>query len=159
MVHRDDLEIAVRNMVAYDILSKPLSSLGQKAGRREKNLSGFVEDLLIRGQSCERVVAYVEPREEEKARTMREGIDAFKEEHPRYGKVLEGMIQETRVQKNNHLVFGIASGFQLGAADYRRVMTDLGMTTKEADSMYGHLLEISDRLGKAREHKLRSVLL
>jgi hypothetical protein len=159
MVFRDDLETAVRNMVAYDILSKPLSSLGQKAGRREKKLAVEAAGLLENTGPTERIVAYTEVRNEERARTVRDGINAFKEAHPRYGAKLEGMIQQKRFEKNNYIVFGVAEGFRLGASDYRSVMKDLGMTTIEADTMYGHILNISERLGKAGESETRSILL
>ncbi len=159
MAERNDLEVTIRNMVAYDILSKPFNSLGQKSDRRKDKLSGEAAGLLRDEQASERIIARIETRDEEKARTMREGIDAFKKSHPKYGSVLEGMIQEKRMQKNKYLVFGIAEGFKLGDQDYRRVMVELGMTSREADAMYLHLLEISDRLGKARENSLRSILL
>ena len=159
MVFRDDLETAVRNMVAYDIISKPLSSLGQKADRREKKLAVEAAGLLQSNEPSERIFAYTETRNEERSRTTREGIDQFKEAHPRYGAVLEGMIQQKRFEKNNYIVFGVTEGFKLGASDYRSVMKDLGMTTIESDAMYGHILNISDRLGKARENETRSILL
>ena len=158
MVYRNDLEVAVRRMVAYDIISKPLVSIGHKADRRRDKISKEAAGLLNM-EISERIVAYVEPREEEKSRTLRDGINAFKKEHSRYGKILEGMIQEKRVKKNKYLMFKIADGFQLGDRDYRSVMVDLGLSSREADAMYPHLLEIGDRLGKARENSLRSILL
>lgn len=159
MAIRSELEISVRNMVAYDILSKPLTSLGQKADRRKDKVGKEISTLLKEGEEFERVTAYVERREEERARTLREGIEAFKEEFPRYGKVLEEKIQEKRSRSNRYLVFGVSEGFKLSADDYRRVMKDLGMTSVEADAMYPHLLQISERLGKAGENSLRDILL
>ena len=159
MVNRSELEVVVRSMVAFDILSKPLTSLGQKADRRKDKLAAETAGLLREGDTFERVVAYTERRDEEKARTLREGINAFKSEHPRYGEVLEGMIAEKRTKSNKYLVYGVQDGFKLGAEDYRRVMKDLGMTTMESDAMYTHLLDISDRLGKASENSLRNILL
>ena len=159
MVNRSELEVAVRNMVAFDILSKPLTSLGQKADRRKDKIGEEISTLLKEGEQFERVVAYVERRDEEKARTMREGIGVFKEEFPKYGKILESKIAERRNLSNRYLVYGVADGFKLSADDYRRVMKDLGVNTLEADAMYPHLIQISDRLGKARENSLRSILL
>lgn len=159
MVSRNDLEITVRDMVAFDILSKPFSSLGSKAYRRRDALAEDVALLVATGERAERIVAYVEIREEERARTLREGINTFKDEHPRYGAILEGLIEEKRKRSNQYLVFGIAPDFRLGAEDYRRVMKDLGMTTVQADSIYPHLLEISARLGKAGENATRDILL
>lgn len=159
MAERTDLEVTVRDMVAYDILSKPLSSLGSKAYRRRDRLAEEAAKLAKKGNTSERVVAYLETREETRARTLREGVEAFKETHPRYGAILEGMIAEVRSASNKYFVFGIAEGFKLGAEDYRRVMKDLGMETREADAMYPHLLDISDRLGKSRENIKRDILL
>jgi len=159
MVERNDLETNVRSMVAYDILSKPLSSLGQKAGRKKDKLAGESAGLLRSRYESERIVAYVETREEERARTLREGIVDFKETHPKYGTILEGMIQQRRSTSNKYLVYGVADGFKLGAEDYRRVMRELGMSTVQADAMYPHLLDISDKLGKAEENARRDILL
>ena len=159
MVSRTDLEVAVRDMVAYDILSKPFSSLGGKAYRRRDALAKKAAKLAKKEDERDRFVAYVETRDEERARTLREGIDAFTEEHPKYGEILEKMIVEKRQRSNRYFVFGVVDGFRLAAEDYRRVMKDLGMTTREADAMYPHLLDISDRLGKAKETEVRSILL
>ena len=159
MVSRTDLETNVRDMVAYDILSKPLSSLGQKAARRRDKLASETAKLLREGDDFERVVAYVKKTDEEKARTLREGIDAFTEAHPRYGGILEGMIQERRMHSNRHLYYAVNQGFNLGAAEYRGVMRDLGLSVIEADAMYPHLMQLSERLGKAGEQSLRSILL
>ena len=159
MVERNELETTVRSMVAFDILSKPLVSLGHKADRRRDKLASTAANLVTAGFRGERVVAYIESRDEEKARTLREGIEDFKEQHPRYGTILEGMIAERRQLSNQYLVFGVADGYKLAAEDYRRVMKDLGMNAREADSMYPHLLDISDRLGKSRENAKRSILL
>lgn len=159
MVNRSELELSVRNMVAYDILSKPLTSLGQKADRRKDKVGKEISALLREGEQFERVVAHIERREEERARTLREGIEAFKEEFPKYGKALEEKIEVKRSRSNKYLVYGVADGFRLSADDYRRVMKDLGMNVVEADAMYPHLLQISDRLGKAGENSLRDILL
>ena len=159
MVERSDLEMCVRTLVAYDIVSKPLSSLGQKADRRKDNLAGEVATLLKEDEEFKRVTAYTQRIDEEKARTLREGINDFKEKYSKYGKVLEGMIQEKRIKKNKYLCYGINEGFNLGAEDYRRVMRNVGLTTEQADAMYPHLKTMSDKLGKAKEQSLRKILL
>ncbi len=159
MVNRSEIEVSVRSMVAYDILSKPLSNLGNKADRRRDKTANSIADLLREGDEFERVFAYVERKDEDKARTLREAINEFSSEHPRYGKILDEKIAEKRRKSNKYLVYGVSDGFKLGAEDYRRVMKDLGMTTIQADAMYPHLLDISDSLGKARENSRRNILL
>jgi len=161
MTQRTDLEVTIRRMVANDILSKPLSSLGQKAERRRNALSKVANTLLSQGARTDLERAFVrrEKSSQEKARTMREGINAFQEAHPRYGTILEGLIQEKRIKNNTQLVYGISEGFNLGLEEYRGVMRDLGMTTRQADAMYTHLLDISEQLGKAGEYEERTILL
>jgi len=159
MVERNELETTVRSMVAFDILSKPLVSLGHKADRRRDKLAGEIEYLAKYQDEGDRFFAYVETREEQRARTLREGINEFKETHPRYGDILEGIIQEKRSDSKKFLVYGVSNGFKLGSEDYRRVMKDLGMSPIQADAMYPHLLDLSDKLGKANENSKRSILL
>jgi len=160
MVERTEVEIYVRNMVALDVLSKPLSSLGGKAERRRDKAAEEIADLLKdESEVGERIFAKIEKRDEEKARTLREGIEAFKREHPNYGDILENKIAEKRTKSNKYLIFGLNKGYYLASEDYVRVMKDLGFTREEACSMYPHLKEISTRLGKANEQEERTILL
>lgn len=159
MVERSGIETGIRDLVAYDIMSKPLCSLGQKADRRKDKLAAEVARLLREGEEFERVDVGIERKSEEKARTLREGIDEFEKKYPNYGKILEGIIQEKRAKSNRYLCYKIKQGYNLGAESYRRIMKDLGLTIQEADAMYPHLKDISDRLGKAGENELRTILL
>ncbi len=159
MVERTQLEIITRNLVAYDILKSPLSSLYQKAGRRQKKSAQEAAELVGNGEIADRVYASIEEAEQEKSRTLRQGINAFKEAHPRYGKLLEGMIAEKRIEKNQVLVYGLEDGFKLGSADYIRVMKDIGLSERAAHAMYSHLLEVSEQIGKADETGYREILL
>ncbi len=160
MVYRTELETQIRNLVACDILSKPLSSLGQKTKRRRDGFAKEATQYITGDEEDERFFARVETREDEKAaRTIREGIEEFKSQYPQHGKILEGYIQEKRVESNTFLVYGVETGFKLGAADYRRVMKDIGLNTMQADAMWPHLQDLSDKLGKAKETSERSILL
>jgi len=159
MVERTELEILTRNMVAYDVLKAPLSSLHQKAGRKQKAAAKTAAQYIEAGDVADRVYVSIQETEQEKARTLRQGINTFKEAHPRYGAKLEGMISETRTQKNNIIQYGIEDGFKLGTQDYVRVMKDLGLSETAAHAMYGHLLEVSEKLGKASETGMREILL
>lgn len=160
MVERTTIETYVRHLVATDIMCKPLSSLSGKVDRRKEKTAREISSLLKNDYEIgERVFARIETRDEEKARTLREGIDAFNKEYPTYGKILEGKIAEKRTKNNKYLVFGIAEGYQLGREDYIRVMKDLGLNEDAACAMYPHLKEVSDQLGKAKEQAERSILL
>ena len=160
MVERTTIETCVRHLVATDILYRPISSLSGKADRRKDKITKEIADLLKNDYEVgERIFARIEKKDEEKARTLREGIDAFKKEYPTQGDVLEGIIAKKRLKNNEYLVFGISEGYQLGREDYIRVMKDLGLNDEAACAMYPHLKEVSDQLGKAKEQAERSILL
>ena len=158
-MERTELETMTRNLIAYDVLKSPLSSLYQKAGRQQKKTAQEAAELILQGSIAERVDVRIEQIEEEKARTMREGVGEFKKKYPQYGKILEGLIQEKRIEKNQALVYSLQNGFKLASADYIRVMKNLGLSETAAHAMYGHLLELSERLEKASETQPRQLLL
>lgn len=160
MPERTEVEKETRYLIAMDILYKPFSSLGDKGKRRaEKHAKGIVGLLREGEEKGERIFAKVEKKDEEKARTLREGINAFKKEYPKYGELLEKCIKQKRMSSNKYLIYGLARDFKLGEEDYVRVMIDLGFTRREANSVYPHILAISERLGKAVEQAERSMLI
>ena len=160
MPERTDIEKETRMLIALDILYKPFSSLGAKGKRKaEKHAKSIVSFLKEGEEKGERIFARVEKRDEEKARDLREGIDAFKEEYPQYGKLLEKCIKEKRMSHNKYIIYGLSEGFKLGEEDYVKVMMGLGFERREANSVYPHILAISDRLGKAVEQAERIMLI
>jgi len=87
---RTEVEKYVRALIALDALYKPLSSLGDKGKRRaEKSAKGIVSLLKEGEEKGERIFARVEKSEEERARTLREGIDEFKKQYKEQGEILE----------------------------------------------------------------------
>ena len=160
MPQRTEVEKQTRNLVALDVLYKPFSSLGDKGRRRVEKDSKLIAQLLKEGEEKgERVFARVKRiKEEKRARTIKQGIDTFKKEHPRYGEKLQQLIDETREKQNRYLVYGVVEGFKLGEEDYVRVMMDLGFDRREASAVYPHILAISERLGKASEQAERTIL-
>lgn len=160
MVERTEIEKYVRHMVALDVLGKPFKTLGDRAWRRENKLAKMIADCLIEKYDVgERVFVEVEKIDEEKARTLREGVEAFKKEFPRYGKILEEMIKGRRIRKNKYLRYGLNEDFVLGSEDYISVMKDLGFEREEACAVYPHIKVISERLGKSKEQSKRLILL
>ena len=158
MVERSDLEQKVRRLVSADIIYRILKSLGERGVRRlDKRALEIVQ--LLDGEENERFFSEVEEIDEEKARTLREGIDEFKKGYPKYGEILEKNISTKRTEKNKYLVYGVKRGFHLPEEDYLQVMMDLGFERREASSLYPHILAISKRLGKANEHTKRKILI
>jgi len=161
MVERTEIEKFVRWLIASDILYRPLKSLGEKGLRRLDKTAKEISDLLKEeGEVGERVFAKIEKKEEEEAaRTLREGITAFKKKYPEYGEILEKLITEKRMKSNRYLIYGLQEGFKLGEEDYVRVMMDLGFDRREASSVYPHVIAISERLKKAKVQAERRILL
>ena len=158
MVERSELESRVRRLVSADILYRTLKSLGERGVRRLDKRSEEIVQLLDEEEN-QRFFLKIEEIGEERARTLREGIDKFKEEYPRQGEILEQCISSKRTERNKYLIYGIRRGFHLAEEDYLQVMMDLGFERREASSIYPHILSISRRLKKADEHKKRSTLI
>ena len=80
MPERTDIEKAVRILIASDVIYRPLKSLGEKGVRRLEKTSKDIAGLLKEDEEVgERVHVSLERRkEEQKARTLNQGIDAFK---------------------------------------------------------------------------------
>lgn len=159
MPERTEIEKFVRWLVSSDILYRPLKSLGEKGLRRLDNTAKEISDLLKEEEEIgERVFARVERKDEEKARTLREGINTFKKKYSQYGEILEGMIAEKRKKSNKYLTYGLQKDFKLGEEDYIRVMMDLGFERREASAVYPHIIAVSERLGKAKTQAQRRIL-
>jgi len=158
---RTNVERESRYLIAGDISYRILESLGKKGTRRlnkaAKNVEALLKDSENEGNS---VYARIEKKdEEEKARTMNEGIAEFYKQFPEMGSILKGLIEEKRAKKNKYLVYGLNENYKLGEEDYVRVIMDLGFDRREACSIYPHVLAISERLGKANEKAERTILL
>jgi hypothetical protein len=159
MVKRSELEKKVRRLIAGDITSKVLKSLGDKGDRRLKKGAKEIVNLLGEEEPNNRFYVGIERTEEEKARTLREGINAFKKQYGRYGNILEGLIAEKRIKRNKNLVYRLNKGYNLSEEDYIQIMMDLNFERREASAMYPHILAISERLKKANEQMKRTILL
>ncbi len=160
MVERTEIEKETRILIALDILYRPFSSLGDKGRRRAEKKAKGISILLKEGEEKgERIFARVTKLDEERARTIKEGIEEFKKKHPEYGKLLQECIDDKRTSHNKYLIYGLNEGFKLGEEDYVRVMMDLTFTRRETNSVYPHILAISERLGKAAELAERSMLI
>jgi len=154
----ETLERQVIELIATDRIHIPISSIDGKLKRQKPKLAQAIElpKAKFRG---ERVYARVKVDDiTEKARTMREAIDEFADKYPRHGKILNGLIEETRQAKETNLYFGINEGCRLTADDYMGVMTSLGFTETTARNLYPDLMNISRNLARKRDEE-RSVLI
>lgn len=159
-MERTDIEKDTRYLVAGDISYRILKSLGERGVRKLDKKAGEIDSLLKGDDDIgNSVYARVERRDESKARTLEEGIEEFNKQYPDHCSILKGLIEEKRDKKKKFLVYGLKEGYKLGEEDYARVMMDLGFDRREANSIYPHIVAISDRLGKANEKAERTILL
>lgn len=154
----EQLERQVIELIATDRIDIPISSMSGKLKRQKPKLAQAIQLPGARFQG-ERVYARVKVDDvTEKARTMREAVDTFAEQYPRHGKILNGLIEETRQAKETNLYFGVQEGCRLTADDYMGVMTSLGLTEVTARNLYPDLMNISRNLARKRDEE-RSTLI
>lgn len=154
----ENTERQIIELIATDRIDIPISSMSGKLKRQKPKLAS---NINLEGRSRyngERVYARIESEDREKARGMREGIEEFSKKFPQYGRILEGLIAEKRVESETHLYFGLQEGRRLTADDYMGVMQNLGFTESTSRSLYPELMEISRNLSKKREEE-RSILI
>ncbi len=155
----ENIEKQIIEIIATDRIDIPISSMSGKLKRRKPKLAKEVS--LAPGEDFEgdRVYARVVSEDRMKARGMKEAIDKFSEEFPRYGKILQGYIEEERALSETHLYFGMNSGCRLTSTDYMGVMESLGFSEFTARSLYPELMDISYKLSRKREESERSILI
>ncbi|MFA6022756.1 MAG: hypothetical protein WC781_01570 [Candidatus Pacearchaeota archaeon] len=153
------LETHIIELIATDRISIPIKSMAGKLDRAKPKLGyKVVESMELEDNYFgDRVYARISYEDEMKARGMREGIEVFSEKFPRYGTILNGIIEEKRAEKEKHLYFGMNEGCKLTAGDYREVMAGLGFNSNESEQLYPRLMEISRKLSRARNEE-RSIL-
>lgn len=154
------LERQVVELVATDRLSIPIKSMAGKLDRARPKLALDITNNpdftgYFQGERC---YARVDYEDQMKARGMREGIEIFSAHYPRYGAILNGVIEELRAMKETHLYFGMNKGTRITADDYLDVMTNLGFTPTEAEQLYPRLMDISRKLSRKRGEE-RSVMI
>jgi len=155
----DELEREIIQLIATDRLYIPISSMGGKLERARPKIAKRInlkehENNFI----GERAYARIESEDRKKAKGIKEGIEKFKEKFPKYGKILEGYIEEKRALSERHLYFGTMPNCKLTDKDYLKVMTDLGFNEGTAKSLYPELMDISRKLSRKRDEE-RSILI
>lgn len=155
----ENIERQLIEIVAADRIDKPISSMSGKLKRMKPVLAKALP--LVPGDvfEGERVSARVSTDETMKARGMREGIDKFSQEFPRYGKILNGYIEEQRALSETHLYFQMNDGRKLTQTDYMGVMQNLGISEGHARALYPALMEVSHKLARQRNEGERSILI
>src|SRR3989344_1022782 len=154
----ENIEDKIITLIATDRIDIPISSMSGKLKRAKPKLAkGIAEDISGRYEGS-RVYARIENEDEMKARGMKEGIELFSNEFPKYGTILRGLIEEQRALRETHLYFGVNSGCRLTADDYMGVITGLGFSEARSRELYPDLMDASRSISRKREEE-RSVLI
>ena len=154
----ETLERQMIEIIATDRIDKPISSMSGKLKRRKPKLAKAV-GLPGNKYEGERVWARVDEEDKQKTRGMKEGIEKFEENFPRYGKILRGYIEEQRTVRERYLVFGMNDGCRITSKDYIGVMQNLGFSPAIAERLYPELMDISHKLKRKRDETERSILI
>lgn len=153
----EQLERQVIELVAADRIYIPVSSIDGKLKRMRVKLAQGIS--VPNGRYIgERVYARVDDEDCMKARGVKEGIEEFAKQYPKYAGILAGLIEEKRMERETHLYFGLNEGCRLTADDYLSVMANLGFTETQARTLYGPLIEASRTISRKRDEE-RSVML
>jgi hypothetical protein len=157
----EQLERQIIDLVAVDRIYVPLSSFDGKLKRRRPKLAEALNaaeefDGSFKG---ERAYARVESEDKQVARGMRDGVEEFSKKFPKYGKILNGIIEEERTKRETHLYFGMNPGKRLAQDDYMAVMQDIGLSEAKAEQFYPVVMEISRNLTRKRDGEERSVMI
>lgn len=154
-----NLERQIIELIATDRIHMPISSMEGKLKRQKPKLAKEIDLSEYKNKFVgERVYARIETDDStQKARSMSEAVNKFAEKYSRHGKILKGMIEETRQAKESNIYFGVNSGCRLTADDYLGVLTNLGFSDVRAKGLYEDLIAISRNLSKKRDEE-RSVL-
>jgi len=152
----EQLERQIIELVATDRLEIPISSMSGKFKRKKPKLAKGM-DLPKGGYTGNRVYAQVEFEDKLKARGMKDAIADFSTEYPKYGEILNQMIEDKRSVRETHMYFGMNEGCRLTGDDYLGVLTDIGFTEGQARSFYEPLINASRKISKARNED-RSVM-
>lgn len=155
----ENLERQIISLIATDRIDIPISSMSGKLKRLKPKMAKQI-DLQEYGNRFEgeRVYARVGEFETEKARGMKEGIEEFSTMYPRYGAVLNGLIEEKRIEREVNMYFGVNLGCRLTSEDYLVVMKNLGFSESGARDLYPELMEVSRNLSRKRNEE-RSILI
>ena len=154
----ETLERQMIEIIATDRIDKPISSMSGKLKRRKPKLAQAIE-LENGGYKGDRTWCKIDEEDKQKARGMKEGVEKFENQFPKYGRILRGYIEEQRTVREKYLVFGMNDGCRITSKDYMGVMQNLGFSPAISERLYPELMDISHKLKRKRDETERSILI
>lgn len=156
----EKLERQLIEIVALDRIDKPISSMSGKLKRRKPKLAKTVDLSDFKNHyDGNRVRARVQYDDKLKARGLKEGIEKFEDQFPKYGRILRGYIEEQRTIRETYLYFEMQDDCRITSKDYLGIMQDLGFSQAISTRLYPELMDISRKLSRKRNEVERSILI
>jgi len=156
----EKLERQLIEIVALDRIDKPISSMSGKLKRRKPKLAKAVDLSDFKNHyDGNRVWARVQYDDKLKARGMKEGIEKFESQFPKYGRILRGYIEEQRTIRETYLYFEMQDSCRITSNDYLGIMQDLGFSQAISKRLYPELIDISRKLSRKRDEIEKSILI
>jgi hypothetical protein len=162
MAYKTNLTRETEQLVAYHTIKRGFDVMAKRADRKVKPLALSVYDRLTKKQKFSKgsiVTADYRFLEQEKARTLTEGIKEFSQRFPEYGKTLKGIIKETRTTKKRYLEFGINPGYEIADLTYIAALEDIGIKEENLSRTFETVMDISDLLKGKREEGINEMLI
>ena len=150
------MENQIVKLIAEDRLQVPMSSLEQKVRKSKMSDAKSIAEMIGEKFDGNRVYAFVEEEDKDRARGIKEAVAEFEQEFPKYGAILKGKINEKRKLSEKYLYFGLYDGCKLTSEDYLGVLQNIGLTERAARELYPELLNLSRKLvkGKGEERSI-----
>jgi len=121
------MENQIVKLIAEDRLQVPMSSLEQKVRKSKMSDAKSIAEMIGEKFDGNRVYAFVEEEDKDRARGMKEAVAEFEQEFPKYGAILKGKINEKRKLSEKYLYFGLYDGCKLTSEDYLGVLQNIGL--------------------------------
>lgn len=159
------LEEVVECMIALKRVTSPSGSISDRAKFRLDKYATEAYARLKEGQrfsddSC--VTANLDWRDETRAKGMALGIQEFSKKYPKYGKILDEIINEKhRKPRRTYIEFGLNSDSELPEEFYIQVIMSLGgeFTRTKSEKLFLALSEFWDRIGRVKIRGKYDILL
>lgn len=158
------LEESVQKLIVYKLVTSVTGTISDRAKRKYEKVGEEIGDKFKNKQKLPEdsyLAAELKWSDEAVnwARKQSLGIEEFKQEYPKYGKILDDKIKKHREVRRAYLEFGIKEG-DLPEEVYLEVIKDLvkGINDEEAKEFYNLLKELNKSL-KKDEKGLQRLLL
>jgi len=107
MTNRNETERQILDLLATERIYRPIASISGKLDRKRPKLAKAIDLNGKKSFNGERAYVRVNEAPGTKARGLKEGVEKFCAEFPKYGETLTGYIAEERAIRETNMHFGM----------------------------------------------------